>query len=105
MSLWGSAEVRMRRRSSQPNGGAKPEQPGEPTVWRVFVRVIPNAARSAVEELPGGELLVRVPAPPVEGRANEAARRVLAEHFGVPVSQVQLLSGARSRRKLFQIWR
>ncbi len=95
----------MRRRSSQPSSGAKPEQPGKPAVWRVSVRVIPNAAHSAVEELPGGELLVRVPAPPVEGRANEAARKVLAEHFGVPVSRVQLLSGARSRRKLFQIWR
>ncbi len=95
----------MQRKNSRPRGGSKTGQPGEPAVWRVSVRVIPNAARSAVEELPGGELLVRVPAPPVEGRANEAAREALAEYFGVAVSRVQLLSGARSRRKIFQIRR
>jgi uncharacterized protein YggU (UPF0235/DUF167 family) len=95
----------MRQRSSQRHGGSEPGQPGEPAVWRVSVRVIPNAARSAVEELPGGELLVRVPVPLVEGKANEAARKALAEYFGVAVSRVQLLSGARSRRKIFQIRR
>ncbi len=40
---------------------------------------------------------------PVEGRANEAITRLLAEHFHIPRSQVRLLSGARVKQKVFEI--
>ncbi len=44
-------------------------------------------------------LALRVPEPPREGRANEAALRFVAELFGVPRRAVRLLSGATSRIK------
>lgn len=40
---------------------------------------------------------------PVEGKANEAIARLLAEHFEVSRSQVHLTSGATSKRKIFEI--
>lgn len=40
---------------------------------------------------------------PVEGRANEAVTRLLAEHFEVSRSDVRLISGAVSKRKVFEI--
>ncbi len=40
---------------------------------------------------------------PVEGRANEAITRLLAEYFEVSRTQVRLISGATSKRKVFEI--
>lgn len=50
-----------------------------------------------------GALKLRVAAPPVDGRANEALQRWLAEQLGVPASRVKLVSGASSRRKTLHI--
>ena len=47
--------------------------------------------------------VVSVKERPVEGRANEAIARLLAKHFRVPRSQVRLVSGATSKRKVFEI--
>lgn len=40
---------------------------------------------------------------PVEGRANEAIAKLLATYFKVPRSQIRLISGATSKRKVFEI--
>ena len=40
---------------------------------------------------------------PVEGRANEAVAKLLAKHLKLPRSQVRLISGATSKRKVFEI--
>jgi hypothetical protein len=67
------------------------------------VRVQPRASRDAIEGEWNGALKVRVTAPPVEDRANEACRRLLAEHLNIPVSAVRILSGERSRTKRVEI--
>jgi hypothetical protein len=61
------------------------------------VRVQPRASRDAME----GEhaLKVRRAAPPVEGRAKESLRRILAERLNVPLSAVRIVSGENSRNK------
>lgn len=63
------------------------------------VRVAPRASRDAIEGEHAGALKVRLTAPPVEGRANDALRRLLAEALGVPVGAVTILSGEASRTK------
>jgi uncharacterized protein (TIGR00251 family) len=50
-------------------------------------------------------LLVRVNAPPVEGKANERILLVIAEAFDVPKSRVRLLRGTRARHKWVRIER
>ena len=66
----------------------------------VRVRVTPRSGRDALAGWEGGVLRVRLAAPPVEGRANEALCRLLAETVGLPPRDVRLLSGARGREKL-----
>jgi len=70
---------------------------------RIGVRVIPNAPRTAITGKRGDDIVLRVSAPAVDGRANQAAIRHLAEVFKVPRSAVQLVSGERSRQKTFEI--
>ena len=67
------------------------------------VRVIPNAGKSEFAGYRDNELVLRLNAPPVEGKANKAAVDFLAEYFGVSRSAVVLLRGESSRHKIFQI--
>ena len=50
-----------------------------------------------------GALKIRVAAPPVDGRATEAARLALASAFDVGAAAVSLVSGERSRLKCFRV--
>jgi uncharacterized protein len=63
------------------------------------VRVVPRASRDAIEGEHGGALKVRLKAPPVDHRANDALRRLLAERLNVAVSAVRIVAGERSRTK------
>lgn len=63
----------------------------------------PRAARDGFAGVHDGCLKVRLTAPPVEGAANEALLRFLAEWLGVPRRDVVLVSGPGSRRKLIDV--
>lgn len=67
------------------------------------VKVTPRASRDAVLGAEEGWLRVALTAPPVDGKANEAARRFLAEALGVPRGGVRLLSGQTARLKRFAV--
>lgn len=70
---------------------------------KIPLKVIPNAPKDEVVGWRGGDLTVKITAPPVEGRANEHLRRYLARILGVSPADVTLLSGETSRRKSVQI--
>jgi len=70
---------------------------------RFAVRVKPGASRTVVGGSRGDALVVAVAAPAVDGKANEAARRALAEAFGVRRQQVSIVRGERARDKLVEI--
>ena len=61
--------------------------------------VMPNARRTEVDGLHDGALRVRLAAPPIDGRANEALVAWLAKSLGVPKRDVEVLRGESSRRK------
>src|SRR5687768_8335774 len=67
------------------------------------VHAQPGARRTEVLGLHGDALKIRVAAPALEDRANEALAEFLAARLGVPRRNVALLSGARSRAKRFAI--
>lgn len=69
----------------------------------VQVRVVPKASRNELTVQSDGSFVARVTAPPEKGQANEAVRQLLAQHFDVAPSRVELLSGATSRSKRFRI--
>lgn len=70
---------------------------------RLSIRVQPRASRTEVAGLHGDTLRVRLSAPPVDGAANEALLKFLAEKLSVRRSAVQLISGATSRSKLVSV--
>lgn len=90
------------RAPSSPAGQERTE-PGAVAAASVKVRVQPRARRDEIVGLRNGVVVVRVAAPPLEGRANEALRRLLASRLGVPPSMVSVVRGQRSRDKLVQI--
>ncbi len=61
--------------------------------------VTPRAGRTELKGADGVALRVRVAAPPVNGAANDALIRFLADVVGIPPSRVTVISGAGSRRK------
>jgi uncharacterized protein len=67
------------------------------------VRVAPRASRDAIEGGYQGALKVRLTAPPVDDRANDALRRLLADRLNVPVSAVRIAAGQKSRTKRISI--
>lgn len=70
---------------------------------RVSVQVKPNSRKESVEAQPDGTYVVRAHAPPIEGRANERVRELLAAFFKRPLSAVALVAGQRGKKKIFEI--
>lgn len=73
--------------SSHPRGSA------------LSITVIPRASRSSLEQSADAALRVRIAAPPVDGAANAALLRFLADVLNVPRSRLQIIAGASGRYK------
>lgn len=67
------------------------------------VRIVPRSSRDSIGGEFQGALKAHVTAPPVDGGANDALHRVLAERLNVPVSAVKILSGERNRMKRVEV--
>ena len=67
------------------------------------VRVQPRATKDAIAGEMNGALKVRLQAPAVENRANDALIEFLAQLLKTPRSAVRILSGDRSRTKRIEI--
>jgi uncharacterized protein len=69
----------------------------------IAIRVRPRASSARIEGERAGRLLVSVTAPPLEGRANDAVRKLLAKALGIAANRVTIAAGERSRDKLVRI--
>lgn len=67
------------------------------------LHIQPGAKRTEMAGLHGEALKIRLAAPPVEGRANEALLKFIANIFGVPLRQVELKQGGQSRHKVVSV--
>ncbi|MFN4233891.1 MAG: DUF167 domain-containing protein [Bacteroidia bacterium] len=70
----------------------------------LFVEAKPNAKKNQIEVLSDNTLKVRITAPPVDGKANEAIIAFLSEIFEIPKSDIKLLKGGNSKYKRFEIF-
>lgn len=70
---------------------------------RITVIAKPGAREEKIQKISETEYRVWVKEPAKEGRANWAIERALAQHFGVAVSRVRIISGHTSRRKIVEI--
>ena len=71
-----------------------------PGGWSLALHVQPGAKRSAPAGLHGERLKLRIAAPALDGRANDALIAFVAERLGVPRARVAVAKGERSREKL-----
>jgi uncharacterized protein (TIGR00251 family) len=67
------------------------------------LKVIPNAPRNEILGRLGDAIKVKIHAPPVEGRANDALCDYLAERLGLPRRAVTVMRGDTSRLKVVRI--
>ncbi|MDX2176966.1 MAG: DUF167 domain-containing protein [Candidatus Sumerlaeia bacterium] len=69
----------------------------------LHLHVTPKARREGFGAVHDGRLKVSVAAPPEDGKANDAVRRLVAKALGLPLSRVELLRGATDRRKTLRL--
>ena len=74
-----------------------------PASCRLEVKVIPGASRDEVAGTMGNAVKIRLRAPPVEGRANEALIEFLAARLDLPRRALSLVRGDTARQKLLRI--
>lgn len=82
-------------------GGKTSPAPVQKATFKV--RVIPRAKETTIQAVEEGALVVRLSAPPVEGKANDALREYMAESLGVRRSQIHIAVGEKSRHKIVEV--
>ena len=70
---------------------------------RLAVRVTPGAKRNSITGFTGGVWRIKIAAPPVEGKANEALVNYLSEVLGVRKNSFYLMKGETNRNKLLSV--
>lgn len=69
----------------------------------IHIYAQPGAKSTQIVGIHDGALKIRLNAPPVDGRANDALQKFLAKQFNVSTKCVQLITGEKNRRKKFFI--
>jgi uncharacterized protein (TIGR00251 family) len=69
----------------------------------IQVRIVPNSSGNAVTMEKEDRLVIRLTAPPVEGKANKSLLRFLAKRLRVAPSSITILRGHTSRDKVLLI--
>jgi uncharacterized protein len=67
------------------------------------IRVVPRGGKNAVDGVRGDALLIRVTAPPEDGKANAAVIEVLSRALKIAKSRIRIERGEISREKLLRI--
>jgi uncharacterized protein (TIGR00251 family) len=67
------------------------------------VRLQPRARRDEVVGERDGVVVIRVTAPPVDGKANQALCRLIAKKAGVAPSRVEIVRGHTAREKVIRV--
>jgi len=70
---------------------------------RIAVHIVPRASKTEIVGMHGDALKIRLAAPPVDGKANQALIAFLAAHYNVPARAISIVSGETSRRKVIEI--
>lgn len=70
---------------------------------RITVKAKPSAKENKIEKLDDKNFIISVKEPPVQGRANFAITKLLAEYFDISPSLVKIISGHTCRNKIVEI--
>ena len=70
---------------------------------RIYIKVSPRSCKNEVVKISEGEYKVKLTAPPVDGQANEALIKLLAQYFKVSKSEVSIVGGKTAKIKMVDI--
>jgi len=85
------------------NGRRQPEGGHGRAPDTIRIRVVPRSSREEVAGFSEGAVRIRLTAPAVENRANEALVRFLSQSLGLPRRHVELVTGGRGRNKVVRV--
>jgi uncharacterized protein (TIGR00251 family) len=67
------------------------------------VKVVPRASKNEIAGIEGDAIKIRLNAPPVEGKANDALIAFLADALAVRRARIEIIVGQTSRRKIVRV--
>ncbi len=70
---------------------------------KIIIKAKPGAKEDKIEKVDEANYIVHVQAPPIDGKANAAIIKILAAHFDVSQSLVEIISGHMARVKVIEI--
>lgn len=70
---------------------------------RIYAKVIPRSSKNEIMEIAKNEYKIKVTAPPVDGKANQMVIKILAKHFGVSKSSIEIVGGKSAKIKIIDI--
>lgn len=70
---------------------------------KIFVKVKPNSKIEKIEQIDKDHFIISVKEPPIEGMANRAVIRALADYFKISPYQIDIIFGRTSRQKIIEI--
>lgn len=70
---------------------------------KIFVNVKPNAKTEKIEKINETNFKVWVKDTPIEGKANRATIKMLADYFNIAPARVSVVSGRQSKKKMVEI--
>ena len=72
---------------------------------KITVQLKPRAKEEKLEKVDDFNFKVWVKEPPIENRANFALARIMADYFEVPLNQIKIIGGVKSKIKILDIAR
>jgi len=70
---------------------------------KISIKVLPRSSKNEIIKMADGTLKVKLKAPPVEGRANEALIEFLSGEWNLPKSKIEIKKGLSSKNKIIEI--
>lgn len=67
------------------------------------VRIKLKASQVEVIEIAPNQLTVKLTAAPTKGKANEQLIKLLAKHFNIAPSQIEIVKGLTSKNKIIKV--
>jgi uncharacterized protein (TIGR00251 family) len=67
------------------------------------IKIVPRAQKNQIAGIEGDALKIRLNAPPVEGKANDALVEFLAKTLGIARAQIEIVAGHTARRKIVRV--
>lgn len=70
---------------------------------RIYAKVSPRSSKNEIIEIAKNEYKIKLTAPPVGGEANQMLIKILAKHFNVSKSSIEIVGGKSAKIKMIDI--